>query len=109
MNIRGWIDDLLREFGEEIQTDYIKERRHLPDAVYNPKRDTMTIWANGPSLARYGLAHLLAHELAHKVHNDRYDDPGDDFSDTFREVEREMIERIWELCLEEDEEATHDK
>ena len=101
MNIRGWIDDLLEDFDEEIETNYFKERRYLPDAVYSPTRDYITIWANVPSLARYGLAHLLGHELAHKIHQEKFSEPGDDFSDTFREIEREMIEKIWEKCRED--------
>jgi hypothetical protein len=101
MNIRGWIDEILAELGEEVKINYFNERRYLPDAIYNPKRNSVTVWVNPPSLVRYGIAHLLAHELAHKVHQDRYGDPGDDFSDTFREVEREMIEKVWEMCRED--------
>ena len=101
MNIRGWIDEILEEFGEDVKTNYFKERLDLPDAIYNPTRDSITIWANGPSLVRYGIAHLLAHELAHKKHQERYGEPGDDFSDTYQEIEREMIEKIWEMCRED--------
>lgn len=104
MNIKGWIDEILNKLIEEdITVEFYKERYYLPDASYSEKHKKVAIHGNGPSLARLGIAHLLGHELAHHKHVELYGNTGDDFSPEFKEIEREMIEKIWEICLEEHE------
>ncbi len=105
MNIRGWIDDMLNHLSDdEFDIDFFNERLYLPDAQYSYTKRALSIYGNPPSLVRYGLAHLIGHELAHHEHAKRFDgDTGDDFSPEFQAIEREMIEKIWELCMQEHE------
>lgn len=109
MNIKGWIDELLKKLSddEEINIVFYKERCYLPDASYAVGRKgnkEMSIYGNPPSLIRYGIAHLLAHELAHAKHAELYGDYGDDCSRQFKDIERDFIQKIWDLCLKEHEE-----
>jgi hypothetical protein len=105
MNLKGWGEELLSKMtNDEVTLLFIKKRFYMPDGGYRKPKDRIEIWGNGPSLARYGLAHLIGHELSHREHAKRYDgDSGDDSSETFKEIEREFIEKIWEICLEEHE------
>lgn len=105
LNLRGWMDDLLSKLCDdpEVQLTFIKKRVRLPYAVVGRGKD-IHLYGNGPSLARLGIAHLLGHELAHLKHLELFGVMGDDDSPLFQKLEHDLINRIWELCLQEHEE-----
>lgn len=106
MNLKGWMDQLLQALTDdpEVYINYHKSRVNLPYAAANPRNKEIGIYANGPSLARLGIAHLIGHELAHLQHLEIMGTPGEDNDPLFQQLERAFINKIWELCLAEHEE-----
>lgn len=104
LNLRGWMDDILSELSDdpEVTLTFIKKRVKYPYAAVGRDKD-IHLFGNTPSLARLGIAHLLGHELAHLKHLELFGVMGEDDSPLFQKLEHDLINRIWELCLQEHE------
>jgi len=108
MNVIGWMNEILSKLsGDDIELEFKKGRYYFPDASYIVTKKypngLMRIKGNPPSLVRIGLAYLIAHELTHHEHNKIFGNVGDDGDMVFQIMERKMLNKVWEICLEEQE------